>query len=77
MGSDPNHATSFILSLNTNGQTYQNVQREGVFCINYQTQDNLGLGKTVQYNAYEDDEIGAPELTAEECVRINAPERGR
>jgi len=71
--SDPSHATYFILSLNKNGHTYQNVQREGVFCINYQTQDNPKLGKTVQHNAYEDDEISAPGLTAEKCVRINAP----
>jgi flavin reductase (DIM6/NTAB) family NADH-FMN oxidoreductase RutF len=27
----------------------------------------------VQYNAYEDDEISAAGLTAEACVRINAP----
>lgn len=44
----------------------------GVFCVNYQTQDTPGLGKTVQHNAYEDEEIGDPGLTAEECVRINA-----
>ncbi len=71
--SDPDQATYFILSLNKNGHTYHNVQREGVFCINYQTQDNPGLAKTVKYNAYEDDEISAPGLTAEECVKIKAP----
>lgn len=71
--SDPSHATYFILSLDKSGHTYQNVKREGVFCINYQTQAHLGLSKTVQYNAYEEDEIGAPGLTAEACVRINAP----
>jgi flavin reductase (DIM6/NTAB) family NADH-FMN oxidoreductase RutF len=49
------------------------VQREGVFCVNYQTQENPGLGKTVLHNAYEDDEIRASGLTAEACVRINAP----
>ena len=74
--SDPNDATYFILSLSKNGHTYQNVKREGVFCVNYQTQDNPGLGMTVQYNAYEDDEIGAPGLTAEECARIHAPRIG-
>ena len=71
--SDPTRETYFILSSNKNGHTYQNVQREGVFCINYQTQDNPGLGKTVQYNAREDDGIGGPGLTAEACVSINAP----
>jgi flavin reductase (DIM6/NTAB) family NADH-FMN oxidoreductase RutF len=74
--SDPNQATYFILSLNKNGHTYQNVHREGVFCINYQTEHNPALGKTVLYNAYEDDEIGAPGLTAEACVKISAPRIG-
>jgi flavin reductase (DIM6/NTAB) family NADH-FMN oxidoreductase RutF len=74
--SDPKDATYFILSLSKHGHTYQNVQREGVFCVNYQTEDNPGLGMTVQYNGYEDDEIGAPGLTAEECARINAPRIG-
>jgi flavin reductase (DIM6/NTAB) family NADH-FMN oxidoreductase RutF len=71
--SDPDQGTYFILSLNRNGHTYQNIKREGVLCINYHTQDNPRLGKTVQFNAYEDDEIGAPGLTAEECVKIHAP----
>jgi len=71
--SDPNQGTYFILSLSRKGHTYRNIQREGVFCVNYQTQDNPGLGKTVQYNAFEDDEIGAPGLTAEACAAIQAP----
>ncbi len=71
--SDPNHATYFILSLNRNGHTYSNIQREGVFCINYQTQDDPRLGRTVLYNADDDDEISAPGLTAEACVKIHAP----
>ncbi|MEJ2210734.1 MAG: flavin reductase [Anaerolineae bacterium] len=74
--SDPTQATYFLLSLNKKGHTYQNLQREGVFCINYQTQAHPGLGKTVQYNAYEDDEIAAPGLTAEACVKIHAPRIG-
>ncbi|MBN1260766.1 MAG: flavin reductase [Anaerolineae bacterium] len=73
VNSDPNHATYFILSLNKTGHTYQNVQREGVFCINYQTQETPGLAKTVHHNAYADDEIGAAGLTAEPCVSIHAP----
>jgi flavin reductase (DIM6/NTAB) family NADH-FMN oxidoreductase RutF len=44
-----------------------------VFCINYQTQENPALGRTVRYNAYEDDEIAAPGLVAEACERIQAP----
>ena len=74
--SDPDHEAYFIVSLNKNGHTYANVKREGVFCVSYQTQDNPGLARVVRYNAYEDDEIAAPGLTAEECVSINAPRIG-
>lgn len=74
--SDPNQATYFITSLNKHGHTYQNISREGVFCINYQTHEHPGLRTTVRHNSYEDDEIGASGLTAEKCVRINAPRIG-
>ena len=74
--SDPNDGTYFILSLNKHGHTYQNLQRQGVFCINFQTQENPSLGKTVRHNAYEDDEIRAPGLTPEACVKIHAPRIG-
>ena len=71
--SDPDQATYFILSLNKDWHTYRNVKRGGVFCVNYQTHEDPRLGKIVRYNAYENDEISAPGLTAEACVRINAP----
>jgi flavin reductase (DIM6/NTAB) family NADH-FMN oxidoreductase RutF len=73
---DPDHETYFILSLNRHGHTYANVKREGVFCVNYQTQEHPGLAETVRHNAYEDDEIAASGLTAEPCVRIHAPRIG-
>jgi flavin reductase (DIM6/NTAB) family NADH-FMN oxidoreductase RutF len=73
LDSDPNDETYFILSLTSKGHTYQNIRREGVFCINYQTQAHPGLGETVRHNAYEDDEIGASGLSAGACVKINAP----
>lgn len=70
---DPGHETYFIMSLDRRGHTYENVHREGVFCINYETQPCPGLGETVHHNAYEDDEIAASGLTAAKCVRIEAP----
>jgi len=71
--SDPSQGTHFLFSINKNGHTYQNLQQEGVFCINYQTRENPALGETVRHNDYDEDEITASGLTAEACERINAP----
>lgn len=71
--SDPTASTYFILSQNKNGHTYQNIHRNGVFCINFQTQENAALGRTVQHSAYDDDEIAVVGLTVEPCVKIDAP----
>lgn len=71
--SDPTDTTYFILALNRKGHTYQNIHQENGFCINYQTQENAALGKTVLHNGYEEDEITTSGLTAIPCVKINAP----
>lgn len=71
--SDPTDTTYFILAISKNGHTFQNIHRVGVFCINYQTQENPALGQTVLHNAFEDDEIDIVGLTAEPCVMIEAP----
>lgn len=63
-----------ILGLNTNGHTYQNIKRSGVFCINYPSFDQIrNCHATIRHNQYEADEIMEGGFTAEASKRIDAP----